>query len=227
MTTGCLRLVVAILLLPAALSAYGQGTARWRDSLAVLNRQIATSVYSSDLHLRKAAVNIELGQWEYAVDEYGLVLEREPGNVAALFYRAYANTHLRRYDLARADYETVLLRVPRSMEARIGLAHIFTKLKRSGDAMDQMNTLVEQHPDSAVAYAARAGLEADLKAYDAALYDWTEAVRLNPSNTDYIISRVDILIRLGKKREARRALDEAARRGVPDGSLREWYAKCR
>ncbi len=227
MTTGCLRLVVAILLLPAALSASGQGTSRWRDSLAVLNRQIATSVYSSDLHLRKAAVNIELGQWEYAVDEYGLVLEREPGNVAALFYRAYANTHLRRYDLARADYETVLLRVPRSMEARIGLAHIFTKLKRSGDAMDQMNTLVEQHPDSAVAYAARAGLETDLKAYDAALYDWTEAVRLNPSNTDYIISRVDILIRLGKKREARRALDEAARRGVPDGSLREWYAKCR
>lgn len=221
------RLILSAVLLPAALSASGQGTARWRDSLDVINRQIATSVYSSDLHLRKAAVNIELGQWEYAVDEYGLVLSREPGNVAALFYRAYANTRLRRYDLARSDYESVLLRVPRNMEARLGLAHVFIKLKRSGDAMDQMNTVVEQNPDSAVAYAARAGLETELKAYDAALYDWTEAGRLDPSNKDYIISRADILIRLGKKAEARRALDGAARLGVPQGALREWYAKCR
>lgn len=219
--------LIAALMLSAVLSVSGQDAARWRDSLSVLNRQIATHPYSSDLHLRKAAVNIELEQWEYAVDEYGTVLAHEPGNIAALFYRAYAYIRLRRYDLARSDYEGVLKRAPRNMEARIGLAHVFTKLKRSADAMNQMNLLVDLHPDSAVVYAARAGLETELQAYDAALYDWTEAHRLDPSDTGYIVSRADILIRLGKKSEARRALDEAARRGVPPGALREWYARCR
>ena len=61
---------------------------RWRDSLTVLNRQIAESQWSTDLHLRKATANLELKQWEYAIDEYALVLQHEPRNPAALFYRA-------------------------------------------------------------------------------------------------------------------------------------------
>lgn len=54
---------------------------RWRDSLTVLNRQIAESQWSTDLHLRKATANLELKQWEYAIDEYALVLQHEPRNL--------------------------------------------------------------------------------------------------------------------------------------------------
>ena len=66
--------LMTVFCVPAA----GQNTQQWRDSLAVLNRQIAAAPDSADLHLRKAAVNIELGQWEYAADEYTLVLARMP-----------------------------------------------------------------------------------------------------------------------------------------------------
>ena len=93
------RLILFAALWLSAATAFSQSlltSKQWRDSLEVLNGQIATSAWSSDLHLRKAAVNMELKQWEYAVDEYGLVLQKEPDNPAALFYRAYANTHLRR-----------------------------------------------------------------------------------------------------------------------------------
>lgn len=210
-----------------SLSVCGQTAGRWRDSLSVINRQIASYPYSSDLHLRKAAINIELQQWEYAVDEYGTVLSHDPGNLAALFYRAYANTHLRHYDLARNDYESFLKLAPVNMEARLGLAHVLVKMKRSADAMDQMNRLVELHPDSAVVYAARANFESEQRAYDAALYDWDTALRLAPGNTDYIISRADVLLRLGKKAEARRALDDAVGKGVARGALREWYSRCK
>ena len=41
----------------------------WRDSLTVLNKQIAQSSWSTDLHLRKANANLQLKQWQYAVDE--------------------------------------------------------------------------------------------------------------------------------------------------------------
>ena len=81
---------------------------QWRDSLKILNKQLATSPWSTDLHLRKAAVNLELKQWQYAIEEYAQVLQHEPRNPAALFYRAYANTHLRRFDLARNDLSDLL-----------------------------------------------------------------------------------------------------------------------
>lgn len=215
------------LLLLSGLSAFGQTSRQWRDSLSVINEQIARNPYSSDLHLRKAAVNLELQQWEYAADEYGLVLQKDPDNLAALFYRAYANTNLRRYDLARSDYEAFLKLAPCNMEALLGLAHVYSKLNRTADALDRMNRLVELYPDSAVVYAARAGLEKELKAYDAALYDWTNAVLLAPENTDFLISKVDILLLLGRKDEAKSDLDIAVRRGVPRGMLREWYERCR
>lgn len=198
----------------------------WRDSLAELNRQIAAKPYSSDLHLRKAAINLQLYQWEYAIDEYTLVLGKEPQNLAALYYRAYANTNLRRYELAKNDYLAFLAVTPYNMEARLGLAHTYMKLKQNGEAMDEMNRLVEQFPDSCIVFAARAALEKDLKAYDAALYDWNQAIRLQPGNADYMISKVDVLLLMGKKSEAKTVLDGMVSGGTPRGLLREWYDKC-
>ncbi|MBM6662729.1 tetratricopeptide repeat protein [Marseilla massiliensis] len=217
--------IIGVCLL-GSLSAYGQSLQQWRDSLSVLNRQIETSPYSSDLHLRKAAVNLELGQWDYAVSECGLVLDKEPRNLAALFYRAFANNNLRRYDLACNDYETFLGIAPYNMEARLGLAYSYRKLGRKAAAMDEMNRLVEQFPDSAAVYAARADFEKEQKVYGAALYDWEQAIRLAPANVDFRISRVDVLLLMGKKKEARVALDEMVGSGVPKGILRKWYDKC-
>ena len=67
-------------------SSYAQDNQRWRDSLTVLNRLIATQPWSSDLHLRKAAANLELQQWQYAIDEYALILQREPHKLLRLYY---------------------------------------------------------------------------------------------------------------------------------------------
>lgn len=207
--------------------AGAQNNQRWRDSLTVLNKQIATSPWSTDLHLRKAAANLELQQWQYAVDEYGLILRREPHNPAALFYRAYANTHLRRYDLARNDYNDLLTIAPRHFEARLSLAVLLQLMGRRQDALDQFNQTVEQHADSAVAYAARANLEREMKQDEAALYDWQQAERLSPRDPLYVVSHVDLLLVLERRQEALRVLDAAVSRGIPRGMLREWYEKAR
>lgn len=222
--TACLVLFVAMLWQH---TGRAQTQAQWRDSLNTLNRQIATQPWSTDLHLRKAAVNLELQQWQYAVDEYGLVLQREPGNPAALFYRAYANTHLRRFDLARRDYEELLGFVPRHMQARLSLAYVFQQMGRTSDALDQLNQTVEQFPDSAVVYASRASLERELGQTEASLYDWEQASRLDGKNVDYVVSQADMLISLGRKKQARRVLDLAVDRGIPRGMFHSWYEKCR
>jgi tetratricopeptide (TPR) repeat protein len=198
---------------------------RWRDSLTVLNRQIAESQWSTDLHLRKATANLELKQWEYAIDEYALVLQHEPRNPAALFYRAYANTHLRRFDLARNDLNDLLIMFPSHFEGRLSLAVVLQQQGHHQDALDQLNQAIEQHADSAVAYAARANLERVMKQDESALYDWQRAEELSPRDPIYVVSHVDLLLVLERREEARRVLDAAVRRGIPRGMLQEWYQK--
>lgn len=221
------RHIIFTLLMLLPLHGAAQTPAEWRDSLDILRRQIEQMPYSSDLHLRKAAVNIELGQWEYAADEYGFILSKEPDNLAALYYRAYANSHLRRYNLSRADYEHFLSIVPDNLEAALGLSFVLQKLGKQREALDQLNLLAEQHTDSAIVYATRAALEKDMKAYDAALMDWDEAIRRSPTNNDFLLSKADILIILGRKNEAEKVLDIINTNGVPRGFLRQWYEKCK
>ena len=200
---------------------------QWRDSLTVLNRMIDTQPWSTDLHLRKAAVNLELKQWQYAIDEYAMILQKEPHNPAALFYRAYANTHLRHFDLAKNDLNDLLIVVPNHFEARLSLAIVLQQLGRKQDALDNLNQLIQQHADSAVAYAARANLERQMKQDDAALYDWQRAEELSPRDPTYVASHVDLLLVLERRKEARRVLDAAVKRGIPHGLLWEWYTKCK
>ncbi len=199
----------------------------WRDSLTAINKQIALSQWSTELHLRKANANLQLKQWQYAVEEYGLVLQHEANNPAALFYRAYAYTHLRRFDLARNDLNDLLIRFPHHYEARLSMAVVQQQLGRKQEALDHLNQVIQQCPDSAVAYAARANLERDMKQDEAALYDWQKAEELSPRDPTYVVSHVDLLLVLERRKEARRVLDAAVSRGIPRGMLLEWYAKCK
>lgn len=208
-------------------SATAQTAKEWRDSLETVNRLLLYSPKSIDLHLRKAAIQLQLEQWEYAINEYTDILAASPTNVSAHYFRAFAHNQLRHYDLAKNDYEDILTTYPRHLEARLGLAYTYIKQDKTADAMSQMNLAVEHCPDSAVAYAARAGLERELKHYPAALYDWQEAIRLDPRNTDYAVSRIDLLLLLGRKKEAKTELNGLVNGGIPRGLLREWYAKCK
>ena len=216
-----------LLLAMAATTASAQTMKQWRDSLAVVNKEIAAHPDSLNLQLCKAAVCLQLLEWSDAADVCGEVLDKDKNNLSALFYRAYANNNLRRYELARNDYERFLSMSPRNMEARLGLAYTYIRLGRQAEALDEMNNLVEMPPDSSVVYAARGELEKDMKLFDTALFDFDEALKREPANKDYTVSKVEILISLNRRNEAKATLDKAVSHGVPRGLLLEWYAKCK
>lgn len=206
-------------------SIIAQTQKEWRDSLSVLNRQIMSSSYSSDLYLRKAAVNLELEQWDYAIETYNDILKREPSNPAALFYRGYANGKLRRYELAANDYRSFLKVAPENIDGMLALAYICIKQGKNKEAMDNYNRIIEIFPDHSVAYASRALLEDSDGFPDAALMDWDNAISHDPKNIDYIVSKADLLIRMGRTVDARRTLDEAVKKGALRGQLQELYNK--
>ena len=60
---------------------------------------------------------------------------------------------------------------------------------------------------------------------ETALYDWGEAIRLEPRNADYVVTKVDLLMKLNRWKEAREELEKALQRGVPRGVLKEWFDK--
>ncbi|MFP9035761.1 tetratricopeptide repeat protein, partial [Enterococcus faecalis] len=90
----------------------------------------------------------------------------------------------------------------------------YDKMGKKRDAFDMYNRIVQQFPDSASAYAARAVYEQANNLAEVALYDWEQAVSRNPSDTGYQISRVELLITLGRRDEARAALDDMQKHGV-------------
>ena len=207
--------------------AAAQSRSEWRDSLETLTRALRADPANIDLRLRKAEADIQLERWDYALAEYGHVLRADEKNLAALFFRAYVHERQQHYDQARVDYEAFLTIQPLHLEARLGLAHVLQKMGRRTDAMDVLNQTVQMFPDSADAYAARAAFETKYLQYELALYDWNEAVRLRPGNEGFIISKVDLLIRLNRKKEAREALDALVSKGAPRGVLKEWYDRAR
>ena len=221
------RLVCLVLLVSLADSASGQTPKEWRDSISVLIQQLDQHPNSIDLRLKKAEANINLAQYDYAVDEYSKVLKLDDKNLAALYFRAFCHTQLRHYDMAKADYESFLAIQPQHLEAHLGLAHTLQKLGRKTDTMDELNRIVQLFPDSADAYAARAAYETELKQYDVAVFDWDEAIRLRPGSTEFIVSKVDVLLRQGKRTDARDVLDETVKKGTPKGVLKQWYDQCK
>ena len=207
--------------------ANAQTPKQWRDSVSVLIAQLDKQPNNIDLRLKKAEANINLLQYDYAADEYSKVLKQDERNLAALYFRAFCYTQLRQYGMARADYDAFLAIQPEHLEAHLGLAHVLQLQNRRADAIDELNRCVQMFPDSADAYAARAAYETQLEQYDAAIYDWDEAIRLRPNDAALTVSKVDILLILGRKNEAREALNEAVKRGSTRAALKEWFDKCK
>ena len=205
----------AVCLLLNIHTAEAQTRQQWRDSVEVLNRELRQ--HPDDVHLR--------------------LLKAQ-----------------RHYAEAKADYDAFLAIEPLHFEARLGLAHVLQKMGKKKDVVDELNHIVQMFPDSADAYAARALNEMELQQWDVALYDWDEAIRLKPAralnemelqqwdvalydwdeairlkpdNEGFVISKVDVLLHLGRRGEAKSCLDQLVRQGTPRGSLKDWYDRCK
>ena len=221
------KVITIITLLFCALGVNAQSAKQWRDSLEILSKALDLNPSSIDLRLKKAAIEIELERYNYAIEEYSVVLKKDPRNLAALFYRAFSNEKLNRYKFARSDYEDFLRIAPMNFEARLGLALVNQRDKHFTEAFDQINMLVEQYPDSAVAYVARAGIEKERGAIDAAIFDWSEAIKRDNKNTDYYISRSDLFLIVGKRDDALRDLEQAIKLGANRSALRNMLQRCK
>ena len=228
--------IVTQLLFVASVNAQTQQ--ELRDSLSMINRLIEQHPNAYKLKLRKAALNIEFGEWEYALDEYNKVLEIVPDNPTALYYRGYVYQHLRRFADARRDYERLLLIDPQNEHALMGL--ILTNLEdnRITEAFDGANRMVEMFPSSAQAYAVRAEVERHENMMSPALEDIRKAIEIEdvevqkkyPVTVDdditaYQLTAFELYMQQKDHKAARGCLDYLIKNGVPRAYLNSYYTR--
>lgn len=218
-------LVCFLLMTGSSLWAQNMDRQAAKDSLAAAVARLAFHPDSVELLLQKAAWNVELEQWEYARDTYTKVLAHNPNQAEALFYRAYVNQKLRLMAFARADYESVLRLQPGHFRAQVGLALLYQDEHKLNEALDRMNVVVENFPDSAVVWALRAGMEVENAQWEAAAYDYTKALHLSKDHKDYLLSRADVYLKMGKYDAAKADLDRLVQVGVARASLQDRYRR--
>ena len=219
------RYFILLYLIGVALCCHAQSRQELRDSLKKAMEVLSYHPDSIDLRLKKAGWNLELEEWAKAKDEYDWVLRTEPTNLAALYFRAFVNEKMARYHFARLDYEHLLSLVPGNFEGQLGLALLNQKDQHYTEAYDQINRLCNQFPDSAVVFAARAGMEVERGMIELAEYDFSEALKRDANNPDYLLNRAEIRIRMGRMKDAKDDLDSLAAQGIPKGQLREYYRR--
>jgi tetratricopeptide (TPR) repeat protein len=218
-----MKTLFTLILMLVSVSSYAQSLQALKDSLKQATDELAYHPDSIDLRIKKVSWNIQLEQWNYAKDDLDKVLFLDPQNVAGLYYRAFVNTKLGRYKFARLDYHNFLAIVPGNFNGQLGLALLNQKDKHYTEALDGINRLVSQYPDSAVAYAARGGIEKERGFLELALEDYTQAMKRDAKNHDYILNRIDLLILLKRKKEAKDELDRLVSMGVNRAELMELY----
>ncbi|EEX52382.1 tetratricopeptide repeat protein [Prevotella sp. oral taxon 472 str. F0295] len=221
------KIFMAILAATISFNVGAQTKKELRDSLAVLAREADMHPDSIELRLRKAALNLQLEQWQYAKEEYDNILTLFPNNATALYFRAFAYERMRRYDLAKADYDKILAHIPGNFEALLAVALLNQKMKRHTEALDQANRLVNQHPDKALVYAVRAGIEHERGMLELALYDYEQAIKRDSQNAEYHIYKVETLIDLKRFDEALQELNLLTKMGVARAELAELYKRCK
>lgn len=228
--------IVTQLLFVASVNAQTQQ--ELRDSLSMINRLIEQHPMAYKLKLRKAALNIEFGEWEYALDEYTKVLEIVPDNPTALYYRGFVYQHLRRFADARRDYERLLLIEPQNEHAMMGLVLTNLEDNHITEAFDGANRMVEMFPSSAQAYAVRAEVERHENMISPALEDIRKAIEIEdvevqkkyPVTVDdditaYQLTAFELYMQQKDHKAARGCLDYLIKNGVPRAYLNNYFTR--
>ena len=194
-----MRKFILIGMLLFALGISAQSKQQLREELKEATEALSFRPDSIDLRLKKAALNMQLEQWEYALSEYDYVLRLDPENPAGLY--------------------------PSNFEARLGLALLNQKDRHFTEAMDQINQLVEAYPNNAMVYVARANMERERKMYALAEYDFTQAIQLEPDVTDHLVNRADVRIMMENYEGAKADLDLLVKKGILKTALQDFYKR--
>lgn len=125
----------------------------------ILSKSIALDGRSPELWIDRGEALARAGEYWDAIDDFSAAIDRAPGHIDALIFRAAAYRLLDIDDLARDDIDRVLDFAPEQPDALVELGALHAKAGAFDDARAVWLEVLSITPDSAAGRAAQAGLE--------------------------------------------------------------------
>jgi tetratricopeptide (TPR) repeat protein/S1-C subfamily serine protease len=174
------------------------------ESRDVKNRQVP----DVSLHNEKGNILSELGNKQGAIDEFTLIITRQP-EAYAYNNRGLAKSALGQQAAAIADYDRAIAIAPQDSQAYYNRGVAKSDLGQKAAAIADFDRAIAIAPQDSQAYNNRGSAKSDLGQKAAAIADFARAIAINPKYAQAYYNRGVVKSELGDKAAAIADYDRA------------------
>ncbi|MBI83104.1 MAG: hypothetical protein CMJ81_07905 [Planctomycetaceae bacterium] len=177
-----------------------------------LEKAIAANADNSEAWEERALSYLSENQLKEAVDDFNMVLEKNPESATALLGIGEALLNQGEFENAIKHLDRAIEAAPRSQTVYLLRANAHAAAKNFKAAIEDVNKSIEIDPTGAAPYLVRSQLRLQIEEFDLALADVNRALELAPRSNRSRLLRISIYVSQGKLGEAIADLQELARR---------------
>ena len=163
----------------------------------------------------RASLYAEIEQYQKAIDDYSVVISRNPEDEDALYERALCRLMNNDTIGARLDLETIDKFNPKSAKSRLGMAMVYKAMGENAMAVELYDALIKANPKSWSLLRDRAEVYFFSKRLGAAMLDIDKSIQMNGRDPLSYFLRAKIRWAKGDREYARRDLNRAIELGLP------------
>ena len=173
----------------------------------------------------RASLYAEMEEYQKAIDDYSVIIGRNPENEDALYERALCRFMNNDTVGARFDLETIDKFNPKSAKSRLGMAMVYKAMGENAMAVELYNALIKANPNSWSLLRDRAEVYFFSKRLGAALIDIDKSISMNGKDPLSYFLRAKIRWAKGDREYARRDLNRAVELGLPQSAAADLVEK--
>lgn len=173
----------------------------------------------------RASLYAEMEEYQKAIDDYSVIIGRNPENENALYERALCRLMNNDTVGARFDLETIDKFNPKSAKSRLGMAMVYKAMGENAMAVELYDALIKANPNSWSLLRDRAEVYFFSKRLGAALIDIDKSISMNGKDPLSYFLRAKIRWAKGDREYARRDLNRAVELGLPQSAAADLVEK--
>lgn len=173
----------------------------------------------------RASLYAEMEEYQKAIDDYSVIIGRNPENEDALYERALCRLMNNDTVGARFDLETIDKFNPKSAKSRLGMAMVYKAMGENAMAVELYDALIKANPNSWSLLRDRAEVYFFSKRLGAALIDIDKSISMNGKDPLSYFLRAKIRWAKGDREYARRDLNRAVELGLPQSAASDLVEK--
>ncbi len=158
------------------------------------------------------------GKYNQALSEFSKILDKDPSNLEALYYKGLTLAKAKKLEQARQTFENVLQKDPKYKGAHLQLGIVLFKLKSNSEAIQKFEKVLENNRQNATANLFMGFTLQQMEKYEESLIFFQSAMGLDPSLNQISYFQIGVgYLESKKEEEAKLAFQLAVEEG-PDTS---------